>query len=183
MISKAKVPYAGLLCLSDGLRGLLGKLLEKDPSTRAGVGDCLKHEFCAQARTDRIDELGYKFKRSEREIILSKNDVDMALSITRRGDSPKARTIRVTTSSASLSAPLTMPNLLHSFDDSVSGNDTVDDTKRGCAKRIHEVGSSHTKESDAIGMQSLKSCKSMSSRSIVQEQYSTLNNWCRNKLR
>ena len=183
MISKAKVPYAGLLCLSDGLRGLLGKLLEKDPSTRAGVGDCLKHEFCAQARTDRIDELGYKFKRSEREIILSKNDVDMALSITRRGDSPKARTIRVTTSSASLSAPLTMPNLLHSFDDSVSGNDTVDDTKRGCAKRIHEVGSSHTKESDAIGMQSLKSCKSMSSRSIVQAQYSSLKNWCRNKLR
>jgi serine/threonine protein kinase len=108
MISKAEVPYIGL-GLSDDLRNLLGKLLEKDPSMRAGVGDCLKHEFCARARTERINELGYKFKRSEQQIILSKNDVDMALSITRpqkRATSPKARTIRVTTSSLSSSAPL-----------------------------------------------------------------------------
>ena len=110
IISKAEVPYAGL-GLSDDLTGLLGKLLEKDPSKRAGVGDCLKHEFCAQARTERIEELGYKFKRSEEQITLSKYDVDMALSITmprKRATSPKARAIRVTTSSVSSSAPLTV---------------------------------------------------------------------------
>jgi serine/threonine protein kinase len=182
MISKAKVPYAGL-CLSDSLRDLLGKLLEKDPSTRAGVGDCLRHEFCAQARNDRIDELGYKFKRSDREIILSKNEVDMALSITRRGSSPKARTIRVTTSSQSSSAPLTMSNLQHSFDDLESGNDKMDDAKRGSAERIDEAGGSQTDESSEVNdMHSQKSFKSMNSRSIVQAQYSTLKKWCRNKL-
>ena len=81
MIAKAEVPYEGLV-LSNELKNLLGKMLNKDPSTRAGVGDCLKHEFCANARMDRIDELGNRFKDSEEHIILSKNDVDMALSIT-----------------------------------------------------------------------------------------------------
>ena len=146
MISKAEVPYAGL-GLSDELRNLLGKLLEKDPSTRAGVGDCLKHEFSARARTERIDELGYKFKRSEeQQIILSKNDVDMALSITRpqkRATSPTARTIRLTTSSVSSSVPLTARNTKrfsslesYAIDDLSSENNGMeDDTTRGDCER------------------------------------------------
>ena len=58
-------------------------MLTKDPSARAGVGDCLKHPFCKDARVERVDDLGNKFKDSEKHIILSKNDVDMALSITK----------------------------------------------------------------------------------------------------
>jgi serine/threonine protein kinase len=80
LIAKAEVQYEGL-DLSHELKDLLGKLLTKDPATRAGVGDCLKHKFCASARTQRIHELGSKIKGSERQIVLSKNDVDMALSV------------------------------------------------------------------------------------------------------
>jgi len=81
LIAKGEVQYEGLV-FSDELKNLLGKLLMKDVSTRAGVGDCLKHKFCADARMKRIGELGNKFKSSEEHIILSKNDVEMALSIT-----------------------------------------------------------------------------------------------------
>jgi len=80
LIARAEVQYEGL-GLSNELTDLLRKLLTKDPAVRAGVGDCLKHKFCAAARTKRIHELGSKFKGSERQIVLSKNDVDMALSV------------------------------------------------------------------------------------------------------
>lgn len=80
LIAKAEVRYEGL-GLSLELKDLLEKLLTKDPAIRAGVGDCLKHTFCTTARTQRINELGSKFKGSERQIVLSKNDVDMALSV------------------------------------------------------------------------------------------------------
>ncbi len=80
LIAKAEVQYERL-DLSHELKDLLGKLLTKDPATRAGVGDCLKHKFCASARTQRIHELGSKVKGSARQIVLSKNDVDMALSV------------------------------------------------------------------------------------------------------
>ncbi len=80
LIAKAEVQYEGL-GMSNELKDLLGKLLTKDPAVRAGVGDCLKHKFCATARSKRIHELGHKFKGSERQIVLSKNDVDMALSV------------------------------------------------------------------------------------------------------
>jgi serine/threonine protein kinase len=173
VISKAEVPYAGL-GLSDNLMDLLGKLLEKDPSTRAGVGDCLKHEFCARARTERIDELGCKFKRSEQRIVLSKNDVDMALSITRpqkRASSPKPRTIRVTTSSVSSSAPPTASkpsafppppendtvrarsverfSSLDTADDlSSDNNGTKDNTGGECERDVKEVSSSQIMDDD-----------------------------------
>ena len=80
-IAAGEVSYEGL-DLSPELKDLLCKLLDKDPSTRAGVGDCLQHKFCANARNERLHELGEKFNESEEHIILSKNDVDMALSIT-----------------------------------------------------------------------------------------------------
>jgi len=79
MISNGEVEYEGL-GLSNVLKDLLGKLLDKDPSTRAGVGTCLKHKFCADARAERLAELGHEM--SDKHIILSKNDVDMALSVT-----------------------------------------------------------------------------------------------------
>ncbi|KAL7541566.1 hypothetical protein ACHAWF_006971 [Thalassiosira exigua] len=88
-ISKAQVQYEGL-DLSNELRDILGKLLEKDVSKRAGVGDCLKHKFCESARKQRMTELGTKFIYNEEHIILSKNDVDLALSITM----PRKRPVR-----------------------------------------------------------------------------------------
>ena len=64
MIAMAMVPYEGR-GLSDNLIDLLGKLLEKDPSRRAGVGDCLKHTFCAQARIERINTVDCKLTSDE----------------------------------------------------------------------------------------------------------------------
>ena len=64
MIAIAMVPYEGQ-GLSDNLIDLLGKLLEKDPSKRAGVGDCLKHTFCAQARIERINTVDCKLMSDE----------------------------------------------------------------------------------------------------------------------
>jgi hypothetical protein len=34
-------------------------LLEKDPDLRAGIGDCLTHPFCREARFDRIQKYSY----------------------------------------------------------------------------------------------------------------------------
>ncbi|KAL9184334.1 hypothetical protein ACHAXT_002420 [Thalassiosira profunda] len=83
-IAKATVRYEGL-DMSGELTDLLSKLLQKDPSLRAGVGDCLKHPFCAAARAERLGDLDGQYRRSEEHIILSKNDVEMALSITAPG--------------------------------------------------------------------------------------------------
>lgn len=81
MIAKADINYEGL-GLSDELVDILSLTLEKDPSRRAGVGDCLQHRFCADARDERVQKLGNRFEESKEHIILSKIDVDMALSIT-----------------------------------------------------------------------------------------------------
>lgn len=100
-IEEARIPYkkAGL---SNELKDLLGMVLEKDPSTRAGVGDCLRHKFCAAARMERIAELGNEFKGSEQHIILSTTDVEMALSVTK----PVSRTISHRYSAPSLSCSM-----------------------------------------------------------------------------
>ena len=52
MIADAKLNLKGL-GLSDTLVDLLQKVLEKDPNKRAGLGDCLKHPFCINAREQR----------------------------------------------------------------------------------------------------------------------------------
>lgn len=63
LISEADVPYKGL-GLSNSLIDLLQMTLEKDPTKRAGVGDCLKHPFLQVARTTRIRQLSEEFSRS-----------------------------------------------------------------------------------------------------------------------
>jgi len=80
-IANEEVQYEGL-SLSNELMNILDRLLDKNPATRAGVGDCLKHAFCADARIERINQFGSRFNESEEHIILSKNEVDMALSVT-----------------------------------------------------------------------------------------------------
>ena len=63
MIAEANVPYQGL-GLSNSLIDLLEKVLEKDPTKRAGVGDCLKHPFLEVARNTRIRQLSEEFAQS-----------------------------------------------------------------------------------------------------------------------
>lgn len=75
IIREAKVPYEGL-GLSNTLIDLLKVTMHKDPSVRAGVGDCLKHPFLQVAREKRIRQLSTEFERSrKRKLIVSEEDI------------------------------------------------------------------------------------------------------------
>lgn len=76
MIAKAEVPYDEHPNMSDGLKNLLQNMLTKNPAERAGVGFCLQHEFCQDARIKRVNELGKDFDRSDYDIVLSNEEVD-----------------------------------------------------------------------------------------------------------
>ena len=80
-IIKADVPY-NEVNLSENLVDILSKLLTKDPVNRAGVGDCLRHEFCAKAREERSERIGDNLNESHGHIILCEDEVKNALSIT-----------------------------------------------------------------------------------------------------
>jgi len=69
--------------LSDALVDMLKKVLAKDPSARAAVGDCLKHPFCKDARNQRIKELGEEVETHE-EVIVQNKDLRQAFSITKQ---------------------------------------------------------------------------------------------------
>lgn len=75
MIAEAKLPDMESLGLSDVLVDLLQKVLAKDPADRAGVGDCLQHEFCAAAREQRIRELGDEVEKHDEKIIPQRHDL------------------------------------------------------------------------------------------------------------
>ena len=84
MILSKDVQY-DTLDLSNNSTSLLQKLLVKDPSLRAGVGDCLKHDYLKDARAQRIRQLGAEFEQSTRDhIVLTDTDINLALSITLR---------------------------------------------------------------------------------------------------
>jgi len=83
LISKAEVPYDSHPNMSNTLKGLLTKMLTKNPADRAGVGFCLQHEFCEKARIQRVEELGQDFEHSDQEIILTSEEVDTAFSVTK----------------------------------------------------------------------------------------------------
>ncbi|KAL7576644.1 hypothetical protein ACA910_005579 [Epithemia clementina (nom. ined.)] len=80
-IKEAKVPYQGL-GLSDALVDLLQRTLEKDPTQRAGVGDCLKHEFLVAARSQRVQELSQELAISKATSTkVSESDIRSAFRI------------------------------------------------------------------------------------------------------
>lgn len=62
-IQKADVPYNEKM--SEKLIDLLRIMLHKKPEERAGVGDCLKHEFLLEARDQRVELLVDEFARSK----------------------------------------------------------------------------------------------------------------------
>jgi serine/threonine protein kinase len=63
MIKNGIVPYEELQ-LSDNLRELLHMTLQKDPASRAGVGDCLKHPYLLLPRAERVQQLSVEFAKS-----------------------------------------------------------------------------------------------------------------------
>lgn len=67
---------------SENLVDILSRLLTKDPAKRAGVGDCLRHDFCVKAREERPEQIGDNLNESRGHIILSEDDVKNALSVT-----------------------------------------------------------------------------------------------------
>jgi len=76
-ISRGDVVYDEIF--SENLKGLLKKVLEKDPEKRAGIGDCLNHSFCIRQQTLRRRKLGNLMRiSSERKIDVTKEDVDNA---------------------------------------------------------------------------------------------------------
>ena len=68
--------------LSDTLVDLLRKVLAKDPAVRAGVGDCLKHPFCFDAREQRIMELGDEVEKHDDEIVVRHDDLRQVCFLT-----------------------------------------------------------------------------------------------------
>lgn len=81
LISKAEVPFDHHPDMSSNLRDLLQNMLTKNPSERAGVGFCLQHKFCEDARIQRVNQLGKDFDRSDHDIVLTNEEVD-TVSIT-----------------------------------------------------------------------------------------------------
>ena len=65
-ISEGNIRYEGK-DVSDDLKSLLDKILEKDPYKRAGIGDCLKDKFCTEARKRRILDLRSELEKSKSE--------------------------------------------------------------------------------------------------------------------
>jgi len=85
MIAAADIELDNL-GLSDALVDMLKKVLKKDPISRAGVGDCLKHPFCNHARKERIKKLGEEVEKHE-EVTDRHEDRRQSLSSTRSNSS------------------------------------------------------------------------------------------------
>ena len=75
MIAEAALPDLKSYGMSDVLIDLLRKVLAKDPADRAGVGDCLQHQFCAIAREQRIRELGDDIEKHDKKIVPQQRDL------------------------------------------------------------------------------------------------------------
>jgi serine/threonine protein kinase len=84
MIKDASVPYEKHK-LSKSLTSLLQMCLQRDPSRRAGVGDCLRHEFLAKARDQRTKELSAEMEKSRTtRVYVSEQDIKSAFRIATR---------------------------------------------------------------------------------------------------
>eukprot|EP00804_Cyclotella_cryptica_P031204 CCRYP_019396-RA/>CCRYP_019396-RA protein AED:0.26 eAED:0.26 QI:230/0.42/0.25/1/1/1/8/0/577 len=84
LIADAKLSDLNNHGLSEVLVDLLKIVLTKNPAERAGLGDCLKHAFCASAREQRIRELGDDVEKHDEKIIPQHHDLRQALSVTKR---------------------------------------------------------------------------------------------------
>ncbi|KAL9188669.1 hypothetical protein ACHAXT_007047 [Thalassiosira profunda] len=78
MIADADVKYDDVKLSSD-LLDLLKNVLAKDPSARAGIGDCLQHPYCKEAREQRLKELGEEVEQHE-AVVVKQEDVRKAVT-------------------------------------------------------------------------------------------------------
>lgn len=80
-IVDTELNYKGL-GLSHTLVDLLRSCLDKNPKTRAGVGDCLKHPFLSEARITRTLQLSAELEKSrKRKLFVSEEDIRRAFRI------------------------------------------------------------------------------------------------------
>lgn len=70
-ISDAEISYEDKK-LSADLVALLKLVLEKEPSKRAGIGECLKDPFCCKARHTRIWDLRDELHKSKSTVLVVK---------------------------------------------------------------------------------------------------------------
>lgn len=77
-IAENEIPFQGR-GFSEGLVNLLQLCLNKDHTERAGVGECLKHEYLVEARQKRSHQLSAEFATSlERSVLVDDDDVRKA---------------------------------------------------------------------------------------------------------
>eukprot|EP00546_Thalassionema_frauenfeldii_P015529 CAMPEP_0178930454 /NCGR_PEP_ID=MMETSP0786-20121207/21233_1 /TAXON_ID=186022 /ORGANISM="Thalassionema frauenfeldii, Strain CCMP 1798" /LENGTH=571 /DNA_ID=CAMNT_0020606961 /DNA_START=119 /DNA_END=1831 /DNA_ORIENTATION=+ len=77
-----ETPIFDEMGFSDSLVDLLKTTMNKDPEGRAGVGDCLNHEFLIEAREKRIHQLSAAFERSQRRILyVGEEDIRTAFRV------------------------------------------------------------------------------------------------------
>jgi len=110
MIEKAEVKYKNL-GLSNELQNLLGKILSKDPSTRPGVRECLTHNFCANAISQRMEEL------SEERIVTAQDGVGAAKSeaVRRHSEPPRRNKLNSNRSSIQRQRSIEMMDHMEQF--------------------------------------------------------------------
>ena len=102
----ANVPLGPELPFSETLKSLLSFILQKDPNDRAGVGECLRHDFCRDARQKRIKMLGMSSLDDNSEI--HQDDTRKTSSIVRF-----AKTVQTKVSSYAKEVVTATPKLLH----------------------------------------------------------------------
>jgi len=148
-ISDANVPFDGT-SFSSQLKDLLSLILQKDPTERAGVGDCLRHDFCKNARNERIRML--EISNSEEKLVVNREDTRRAFSIARLAKTAQDKISR------SLHKTLDHFTTMSSQSSRLNNN---------CAKQVPRrllqvAGSSHSNRSiqhdNGVGMSPSSSC-------------------------
>lgn len=93
---------------SEDLKDLLSIILQKDPELRAGIGDCLKHQFCEKARKERVKFLGEEINQSLlKKINVQREHIKNAFGVARLAAKQMFRRPSFSSMSSSSSPPLT----------------------------------------------------------------------------
>lgn len=82
MIADADIDFDNMK-LSKDLVNILKQILTKDPAVRAGIGDCINHPFCSNARAERTQQLGSEVEEHE-EAIVQNQHIEQAVSLTKK---------------------------------------------------------------------------------------------------
>jgi serine/threonine protein kinase len=135
-ISRGKVNTKGLH-FSKKLKDLLSKILLKDPKKRAGLGDCLKHDFCKEARIERMHTLGENVCRSSvTRLAVNQEDRRNAFSVAKVAE---AATRKVTKRLHHAKEISPRPRICHTFS-TLSSSSWMDTRDQDFAKSPSTTG-------------------------------------------